>query len=140
MESIERLTDILAVYQRIYPQLKDITIRIATVKEDTTCTGKCIMDLDLEDDFEYVGKMRQKRAIPRCIIITASNDMVFTLLHEITHAITPYTERKVKNTWVIIDHSDKFYGNFLLVMDIAARYGFTGKKYELKSLKLRDAR
>lgn len=45
--------------------------------------------------------------------------MIFTLLHEITHAIVPYHERKVKEKWIRIDHSDKFYKCFLEILNYA---------------------
>lgn len=65
-------------------------------------------------------------------------DIIFTLLHEISHAITPYFERKVKDKWIIVDHSDKFYDNFLTVLTIAFEKNIINKKYDLKSLKIRD--
>ena len=137
MVTINELNDILDIYKRIYPQIKNVHIKMVSPGSDKMCIGKCVMDII--GDFVYVGKMRYKQVIPEYIQLEENErDIIFTLLHEISHAITPYFERKVKDKWVIMDHSDKFYNNFLAVLDIGFERKLVDKKYDLKSLRQRD--
>jgi hypothetical protein len=61
-----------------------------------------------------------------------------TLLHEISHAITPYYERKVKDMWIRIDHSDKFYKNFHKIVLQAYDLKIIDRLYTISELKKID--
>ena len=69
------------------------------------------------------------------------DDMVFIFLHECTHGITPQRERKVKNTYIRIDHSRQFYENFLDLLTFAHELKYISYKYDnIEELMKRDNR
>ena len=128
---------ILNIYKKKYPELNKLHIKIVPLNNDSTCVGKC--ELTLIGEFINIGKMRYRHVIPDFIQLTENDkDITFTLLHEISHAITPYYERKVKDQWICMDHSDKFYKNYLDVVKIAFFNKIIDKEYDMKALKIRD--
>lgn len=87
----------------------------------------------------HIGKMRYKNSITSCITLLENDkNIMFTFFHEVTHAITPYYERKVKNSWIRMDHSDKFYKNFMDIMKYAYEKKYILRTYTLTELKRRD--
>ena len=95
-------------------------------------------------DFYFVGKMRCKDIVVNSIGININGNnsdiksLIFTFLHEISHALTPYCERKVKGDWVRLDHCDQFYKNFMDIIEIAYVRGFIHKLYTLSELRRKD--
>lgn len=136
------LDNVLSIFKKKYEHIRNVYIELVSTPQDN-CAGKCVMDL--VGDFKYIGKMRSKDVRVDYIQIHNDptykiDDLIMTLLHEISHAITPYIERKVKNDWIIMDHSHKFYENFLLILDIAYQNKIITKKYDLRSLKNYDGK
>lgn len=126
---------IIKEFSKIYPSLENINVVI--VKNNKEFVGKCTSES--YGDYVYIGKMRYKNSVTSCISLTeTASDMTFVFFHEMTHAITPYYERKVKSQWVRMDHSDKFYKNFMDIMKIAYEKKYIGREYSLQELKKRD--
>ena len=135
----KNIEEILKFYKGIYKKLEPVYIKILPEIKNTNCIGRC--NLETYGDFMFIGKMRYKKTKANYIELTQSDkNITFTLLHEISHAITPYYERKVKNEWIIVDHSDKFYKNFLEITKIAYENKIIDKEYTLKMLKREDAK
>ncbi len=96
---------------------------------------------DLFGEYYYItNKMRCRDIIPSDIIIEENtlDVMIFTLLHEITHTITPYVERKIKDVWINMDHSNIFYDNFLKIIEHAYNNKIINKQYDMKQLRQKD--
>lgn len=135
----KNIEEILKFYKGIYKELESVHIKILPEIKNTNCIGRC--NLETYGDFMFVGKMRYKKTKANYIELTQSDkNITFTLLHEISHAITPYYERKVKNEWIILDHSDKFYKNFLEITKIAYENKIIDKEYTLEMLKREDVK
>lgn len=129
------LTNIINEYSKTHPELSGVEIKIA--KGNDTFIGYC--HSEPYGEYVRVGKMRYKRVITSRITLTENDpNMLFTFFHEMTHAITPQYERKVKNNWIRMDHSDKFYKNFYEVMQTAYQKKIICKEYTLSELKRRD--
>lgn len=132
--SIEYFENILKQFSKIYEELKDVKIKF---QSHDLFKGYC-NSIPI-GEYEHIGKMRYKQK--KTISITINPDLpdkLFVFLHEMTHAITPYYERKVKNEWIRLDHSDKFYTNFHKVMEIAFKLNIVDNVYDMKELKRRD--
>lgn len=126
--------DILKQFSETFSELKDVKVKF---KQIDKFVGYC--NSKSYGEFYYVKKMRYKLKTTSSILINPdATDKTFVFLHEMTHAITPYYERKVKDKWIRIDHSDKFYKNFQIVMDMAYKMKIIDKTYTLKELKKRD--
>lgn len=133
--TLETLNNITRELSINYPVLKNVKIKI--VQNNGIFIGKC--DSVPYGEYMYIGKMRYKNSITSCItLLETDKNIMFTFFHEITHAITPYYERKVKNNWIRMDHSDKFYKNFMDIMKYAYEKKYINKTYNLSELKKRD--
>lgn len=42
MATINKLNDILNIYKKIYPQIKDVYIKLVSPNTDKICIGKCV--------------------------------------------------------------------------------------------------
>jgi Zn-dependent peptidase ImmA (M78 family) len=136
-QSITDFKNILRAFSKIYAQLENVKLK--TELSHDSFQGYCVSEE--VGEFTYAGKMRMKNTITQYIAIDTTNDpanVLFTFLHEMAHAITPYCERKVKNTWVRLDHSDRFYKNFFDIMEIAFAKGFVNIPYTMRELKKKD--
>jgi hypothetical protein len=51
--------------------------------------------------------------------VISNSSLLHVLLHEISHCITPYIEKKEKKKWIADDHGKHFYDNYLRVMRVA---------------------
>lgn len=47
-------------------------------------------------------------------------------------------ERKVKNSWIRLDHSDKFYTNIIKILNLAYELKIIDYRYTIKELKRKD--
>ncbi len=131
------VNELLKFYQKIYPILEPVYIKLVPKIKNSNCVGRT-MTVPV-GEFMIVGKMRYVNIKPQYIELTQNDkNIIFTLLHEITHGITPHYERKVKEQWIVMDHSDKFYTNFLQIMNIAYENEIIDKKYTLTMLKKED--
>lgn len=128
---MEQLEQLLQVFSKTYPQLQNVSLEVSP--NDTTFVARCLVEID--GDFIQVKKGRIRPVVPRKIIITQEafqkdpQDLLFIFIHECTHGITPQRERKVKNTYVGIDHSRDFYNHFFELLKIAESHQFLNQSY-----------
>ena len=121
-------------FSLVYPELKDVKLKI--IKNDDYI-GAC--NSVYYGEFFYIGKMRYKMQKTDSIFLTENDkNIMLSFLHEIAHAITPYYERKVKNIWIRMDHSDKFYKNFFDIVSLAYQKKFITKMISMSELKKQD--
>ena len=135
--------EMLQILGKKYPQLKDI--RIEEVVYDNLYIAKC--ECEKIGEYIYCKKGRIHNIRPTRILLTnkifekKEEDILFIFIHECSHAITPQTERKVKNSYVRIDHSRQFYENFLELLLIAYNANKISYKYtDINELMKRDNR
>lgn len=134
MVTIEYFENILKEFAKIYEEFKNVKVKF---QEHDIFKGYCTSYPI--GDYGYVGKMRYKLKKTTAITINPKlQDVTFVFLHEMSHVITPYYERKVKNEWIRLDHSDKFYTNFHKVIEIAYKLKIINTMYDMKELKRRD--
>lgn len=131
--------DILNKYSKIYRELDNVKVKARDMSH-SNFQGYCYSHP--VGEFTIEGKIRYKRVVTDYIILDISNpdkaQIMFTFLHEMSHAITPYCERKVKNQWIRLDHSHKFYESFRQIMEIAFAQGIVDKQYTISDLKRKD--
>ena len=103
--------------------------------------------MDKIGDYINVKKGRIINVIPRKILLTEMvmnknrENMLFIFIHECTHGITPQRERKVKNSYIRIDHSRQFYENFLELLSYAYELNYISYKFNnIEELMKRDNR
>jgi len=121
---------ILNEFKKIYPELSLVKIKYFSHDNFIGCC-----ETTKYGDFTYEGKFRYQLIIPKIIKLKTQDEaIIFTLLHEIAHAITPYYERKIKNEWIRLDHSDKFYKNFHKIMLDAYEMKIVDKQFTLKKI------
>ena len=126
---------IIKLYSNAYPQLKNIKLDV--IVGDKKYAGLC--HSELIGEFVLCGKFRYKNIKASKITISKNDpDWMFTLLHEICHVITPYYERKIKNKWIKLDHSHKFYNNLCVIFDFAYKNKVIDSIVTLDRLKLMD--
>jgi hypothetical protein len=129
--TMEKLISLLAIFSKTYPQLKDIEIEV--IPYNNLFVAKCVADKIGE--YIPVKKGRIHNIIPRKVILTThamekqEQELLFIFTHECTHGITPYRERKVKDTYVRIDHSRQFYIQFFKLLLIANESNFITRKF-----------
>ena len=135
--------DILHIFGKTYPQFNNI--KIEEVSYNNLYIAKC--ECEKIGEYIYCKKGRIRNIIPTRILLTnkalekKEEDILFIFIHECSHAITPQTERKVKNSYVRIDHSRKFYENFLELLLIAYNANKISYKYtDINELMKRDNR
>jgi hypothetical protein len=129
--------NILNIFSNKYPSLKNVGIK--TNLSNKSFQGLC--NSVTVGDFTYFKKIRCKNVLAHSITIDitqSKNSALFTFLHEMCHAVTPYCERKVKNQWIRFDHSHLFYNNFLIITNIAFSLNIIDRPYTLKELKQKD--
>jgi hypothetical protein len=122
--------NILDAFKKFYPQLNNV--KLLFQENNKFNIAQC--EVEPYGDHIYIGKMRYKFIIPKTILLSHEKNIVMSLLHEITHAITPQYERKIKNEWIILDHSNKFYQNFLIICNIAYKQKIINKQFNIKEL------
>lgn len=140
---MDKLINLLTVFTKNYPNLKNIKLEIS--KYNNLYIAKCLVDK--VGDYINVKKGRILNIIPRKIIMTdiamnkKEEDLLFIFIHECTHCITSHREKKVKNNFIRIDHSRQFYENFSKLLEIAYNNKFISKKYNsIEELMKRDNR
>ena len=140
---MDKITALLAIFSKTYPQLKDIEIEV--IPYNNLFVAKCLVDKI--GDYIPVKKGRIYDIIPRKILLTTcamekrEQELLFIFTHECTHGITPHRERKVKNNYVRIDHSRHFYIQFFKLLLIANEYNYIIRKFAtIEELMIRDNR
>ena len=108
---MEKINKLLMVFSETYPLLKDVVIE--TEEYSNLYVAKCMVDK--VGEYINVKKGRILNIIPKSIILTTAalekeeKDLIFIFIHECTHCITPHREKKVKDSYIRIDHSRQFY-------------------------------
>ena len=140
---MEKINKLLLVFSETYPLLKDVTIE--TMKYDNLFVAKCVVDKIGE--YISVKKGRILNIIPKQIILTSAalakndKDLIFIFIHECTHCITPHREKKVKDSYIRIDHSRQFYDNFFKLIIIANKTKYYEQTFaSIEELMKRDNR
>jgi hypothetical protein len=140
---MDKLINLLAIFSKYYPDLKNVNVEIT--KYNNLYIARCLVDK--VGEYINVKKGRILNITPKKIIMTEvamnkkEDDLLFTFIHECTHAITPHRERKVKNKFIRIDHSRHFYENFLKLLNIAFDNKIIKQKYNnLEELMKKDNR
>jgi len=136
------LKSILKTFAHKYPTLRDVEIQILPKDLKIKHCGYC--DLTPYGDFVVKGKNRFKKIRPTKINVWHNNDLdrlIFTFLHEMSHAITDYCERRTTTgLWVVTDHNRQFYENFFTITNLAYDYKFTKNKFkDVETLKKRNS-
>ena len=140
---METLINLLNDFSKKYPQLKNVNIEL--VPYNNLYIARCLVDKI--GDYINVKKGRIINVIPRKILLTEMvmnknrENMLFIFIHECTHGITPQRERKVKNSYIRIDHSRQFYENFLELLSYAYELNYISYKFNsVEELMKRDNR
>ena len=140
---MEKINKLLMVFSETYPLLKDVVIE--TEEYSNLYVAKCMVDKIGE--YINVKKGRILNIIPKSIILTTAalekeeKDLIFIFIHECTHCITPHREKKVKDSYIRIDHSRRFYENFFILIKIANKSKYFDQTFEsIEELMKRDNR
>ena len=140
---MNHLHKILNLFTKFYPQFSDVQINI--IPYNNLYIAKCMCEKD--GDFFVHKKNRLINIIPTKIILTQKameqkeNKLIFIFIHECAHGITPQVERKVKNKYIRIDHSRRFYNNFFTLLEIAHKNKLSDyKPKNIKELMQKDNR
>jgi hypothetical protein len=140
---MEKINKLLNVFSETYPLLKDVVIE--TEEYSNLYVAKCMVDKIGE--YINVKKGRILNIIPKSIILTTAalekeeKDLIFIFIHECTHCITPHREKKVKDSFIRIDHSRQFYENFFILIKIANKSKYFDQTFEsIEELMKRDNR
>ena len=140
---METLINLLNEFSKKYPQLKNVSIE--RIPYNNLYIARCLVDKI--GDYINVKKGRIINVIPRKILLTdivlnkKRENMLFIFIHECTHGITPQRERKVKNSYIRIDHSRQFYENFLELLTYAYELNYISYKLNsVEELMKRDNR
>ena len=140
---MEKINKLLLVFSETYPLLKDVTID--TMKYNNLFVARCLVDRIGE--YISVKKGRILNIVPKKIILTSAalgkneKDLIFIFIHECTHCITPHREKKVKDSYIRIDHSRQFYDNFLKLIEIANKTKYYEQTFgSIEELMKRDNR
>lgn len=140
---METLVNLLNDFSKKYPQLKNVNIEL--VPYNNLYIARCLVDKI--GDYINVKKGRIINVIPRKILLTdivlnkKRENMLFIFIHECTHGITPQRERRVKNSYIRIDHSRQFYENFLELLSYAYELNYISYKFNsVEELMRRDNR
>lgn len=140
---METLINLLNEFSKKYPQLKNVSIE--RIPYNNLYIARCLVDKI--GDYINVKKGRIINVIPRKILLTdivlnkKRENMLFIFIHECTHGITPQRERKVKNSYIRIDHSRQFYENFLELLTYAYELNYISYKLNsVEELMRRDNR
>ena len=134
MPPIQFFENIIKNLEKIFIEFKDVEIKF---KSNKYFCGMCVANT--YGEYYYIGKMRYKLTKTKSIILNQdAPNIMFTFLHECTHVITPEYERKVKDKWIRLDHSDKFYTNFMKIIQIANQLKIIELNCTIKELKKLD--
>jgi hypothetical protein len=140
---MEKINKLLNIFSETYPLLKDVVIE--TEEYSNLYVAKCMVDKIGE--YINVKKGRILNIIPKSIILTTAalekeeKDLIFIFIHECTHCITPHREKKVKDSFIRIDHSRQFYENFFILIKIANKSKYFDQTFEsIEELMKRDNR
>ena len=140
---METLINLLNDFSKKYPQLKNVNIE--RIPYNNLYIARCLVDKI--GNYINVKKGRIINVIPRKILLTdivlnkKRENMLFIFIHECTHGITPQRERKVKNSYIRIDHSRQFYENFLELLSYAYELNYISYKFNsVEELMRRDNR
>lgn len=140
---MEKINKLLNIFSETYPLLKDVVIE--TEEYSNLYVAKCMVDKIGE--YINVKKGRILNIIPKSIILTTAalekeeKDLIFIFIHECTHCITPHREKKVKDSYIRIDHSRQFYENFFILIKIANKSKYFDQTFEsIEELMKRDNR
>ena len=119
-----------------YPILKSIELKIIPYSPKLEYEGRC--EYNTVNNWIIINKYRKCSIKVKNIEIVDYGDKIFTLIHEISHALSPHYERKVKGEYMYVDHSHMFYEKFHELMKLAYDNSIVDKIYDLKKLKLVD--
>jgi hypothetical protein len=140
---MDKVNKLLLIFSETYPLLKNVTI--ITEEYTNIYVAKCLVDR--VGEYISVKKGRILNVIPKTIILTTvainknEKDLIFIFIHECTHCITPHREKKVKDSYIRIDHSRQFYENFLTLIEIANKSKYYEQTFDsIKDLMKRDNR
>lgn len=134
MYSAQFFESIIKNFEKVFVEFKNVKIKF---KSNEYFCGMCVSEP--YGEYFYIGKMRYRLTKIKSIILNPNSpNLIFTFLHECSHVITPYYERKVKNNWIRLDHSDKFYANFMKIIQIANELKIIDLKCTIRELKKLD--
>jgi len=127
------INNIFDIYKQKYKELTNVDIKFVNkinIASDLCGATNC----DIIGEYVYVGKMRRKKIIPKEILIVDDKNLneekiKFILFHEIAHCLCDHIERKVKNKWIIYDHSNIFYDKYIEVVKYAIKNNIIINKY-----------
>ena len=107
---LDSLKNIFNIFAQKYPSLRDVQVEV--LPKDLKIKH---CDLITYRDYVYKEKNRLKMVRPIKTIVWHNNDLerlIFTILHEVSHAITNYCERKKKSgLWIVT--TENFTKTFL---------------------------
>ena len=130
------IREIYKIFQKKYPLLNNVNLKIIKYNVDIDYEGKCVYDT--LNDYIIDGKSRYCNIKVLSIEIVDHGDKIFTLLHEMAHALSLHYERKIKDEYVYIEHSHLFYNKFMELIKYAYDNHIINKLYDIKKLKLVD--
>jgi len=137
-EQKEEMSQIFKQFQKKYKQLKEVKLEF---KQDEKFKYQGRSQINIVGSFTTIGKNRFKKIQPISIeLIEGIGNIKYTLLHEITHCISKYRERKIKDEWIVLDHGDDFYKNYHEVLKYAFELKIIEKKFEIHEIKKFDIR
>eukprot|EP01080_Neovahlkampfia_damariscottae_P005058 gene5058-8653_t len=133
----EELKLLFVAYQKRYEQLKHVELLFIPYNKSFNYEGRS--QIDIVGSFKISGKNRYKSIKPLSIeLIEGYSNIKYTLLHEISHCIGKYRERKVKDEWISLDHADDFYSKYHEVLNFAFEKKFINKKFQFHEIKKFD--
>jgi len=128
---MEQMQKLLKIFSKTYPKLENVEIEV--VPDNSIFVAQCLVEV--AGKFIQVKKGRIRLVVPQKILITEcaflkdTQDLFFIFIHECTHGITPQRERKVKNNYILLDHSRDFYNNFFKLLKIAKENKFLSQSF-----------
>lgn len=134
--SFEKLNQVYKIFKKKYKELNKIPLIITPKNNNFDYEGMC--HYDSTEKYIYLKKGRMCKLIPTSIEIIENNDMIFTLMHEITHTLSYHYELRDGENYIPMDHSHLFYEKFLEITTYAYEKKIITKQYDLKKLKLVD--
>lgn len=132
---MEFANKLLSKLQKKIPELQNIKLNKIDEFKPSLIDYYGYTDADIIQDYYKYYDNKKCRILPmkasNIYIRTQSdnktfsdNKIIYILLHEIAHCLTPYVEIKDGNKWVVEHHSRLFYGNLLRVNREASKLGY----------------
>ena len=127
----------LESYKLKYPILLDTYLIFTEKTNKFDFFGRS--NIDTIGNYIVNGKNRYKNIKTISIeLVVGYDNILYTLLHEITHCTIQYRERKIKNDWIILSHGDDFYKKYVEIIDYAYTLKIINTKYTIDEIKKFD--